>query len=130
MRTLPGALIGLHGVIHAVGFVVPWRGIADELGGYPTTVFFDSIDLGTAGMRLYGVLWLLVGAALVIAGLALARHEDWSIPALAVASAVSLVMCVVSMPSSVFGLAADLVILGWLAVHTGLRRPTTRPALR
>jgi hypothetical protein len=61
-------LIG-HGVAHIVGFVVPWKLMQMPEMPYRTTILGGMMDVGDAGIRLMGVLWLSIGLAFaVVAG--------------------------------------------------------------
>ena len=60
MRLAAAALLVLHGLVHLIGFVVPWR-LADLTSGgfaYTTTVLAGRLDLGTTGARIVGLLWV------------------------------------------------------------------------
>ncbi|HEY4753596.1 MAG TPA: hypothetical protein VIH37_09935, partial [Candidatus Limnocylindrales bacterium] len=57
---LAAAVLAVHGLIHLIGFVVPW-GLA-QVDGFTarTSVLAGAISVGDAGARLVGVAWLLV----------------------------------------------------------------------
>ena len=72
MRILLAALLIGHGIAHLVGFVVPWRLVTSAEVPYRTTMLAGSVDLGAAGVRLLGIVWLLVGVACaLVAGMLL-----------------------------------------------------------
>jgi hypothetical protein len=58
-----GVLIALHGLAHLVGFAAPLAG---------------RLDLGDAGIRVVGVLWLLLAVALWVAAALMSR--SWRVP--------------------------------------------------
>jgi hypothetical protein len=64
MRFALAALLMAHGVAHLVGFVVPWRLVASQEVAYRTTILASAIDVGDAGIRMLGIVWLLAAAAL------------------------------------------------------------------
>jgi hypothetical protein len=68
MRFALAALLMAHGVAHLVGFVVPWRLVASQEVAYRTTILASAIDVGDAGIRMLGIVWLLAAAAFVLIG--------------------------------------------------------------
>ena len=62
MRMVLGALLLGHGAAHVVGFVVPWRLITSAEGPSSHYGARGSLDLGLAGVRVLGLLWLLAGS--------------------------------------------------------------------
>jgi hypothetical protein len=54
IRTFAAVLLALHGVIHLIGFVVPWRIATLQDFAYRTTAFNGALDLGETGARVPG----------------------------------------------------------------------------
>ena len=62
MRIVLSLALVLHGLIHLVGFVIPWR-LAEIRGfAYSTSVAWGRIDVGEGGARALGLGWLLSAA--------------------------------------------------------------------
>jgi hypothetical protein len=61
MRVLLGMVLVLHGLVHLIGFVVPWRlaDLSSEGFVYKTTLLAGNLDIGAVGIQGVGVLWLL-----------------------------------------------------------------------
>jgi hypothetical protein len=55
---------------HLPGFLIPWRLAAPAEMPYTTTVLGGSADLGTVGIRIVSIMWLLTAVAFVVAGAA------------------------------------------------------------
>lgn len=110
------ALLALHGLVHLLGFVVPF-GLA-EVEGFPrsTTVLAGRVDLGEVGVRVAGVGWLLVAVAFVMAAVGLWLLQPWWWGLALGATAVSAVLCALFVPTSWAGLALDVAILAALFV--------------
>ncbi len=104
-------LLALHGLVHLLGFVVPF-GLA-EVEGFPrsTTVLAGRVDLGEVGVRVAGVGWLLVAAAFVAAAVGLWLLQPWWWGLALGATAISAVLCALFVPTSWAGLALDVAIL-------------------
>jgi predicted cation transporter len=122
IRTLAAVLLAVHGLVHLIGFVVPW-GIA-QVEGFPyrTSALDGAVALGEPGVRLVGVAWLVLAVGFVVAGLATWRRAAWAAPLTAVLAAGSIVVCVLGLPEAVFGIVVDAAILaalGWVAVARG-----------
>ncbi|HSU17978.1 hypothetical protein [Longimicrobium sp.] len=123
MRTAIALLMALHGIAHLPGFLNSWELMAMEEIPYHTTVLSGRLDLGDAGIRALGVLWLAFAAVFVAcAGGALA-HGTWWLPWAMGAALGSLVLSAAEWPEARIGvgvnagLIAALVIgakLGWL----------------
>jgi len=68
IRRLAAVGLALHGLIHVIGFVVPWRIATLEGFAYRTTAFDGGLDLGAAGVEVIGLLWLALTFAFLVAG--------------------------------------------------------------
>jgi hypothetical protein len=124
-RLLAAAVLTLHGLVHLIGFVVPWR-IA-QLEGFPyrTTAFNGSLVLGEDGVRVLGIAWLLLAVGFVVAAMGVWRGERWALPVTAVLAVVSAVVCVLGLPEAVAGVVVDVAILAVVAYVAFLRPRAT-----
>jgi hypothetical protein len=106
-------LIG-HGLVHLIGFVVPWRQVT--VGGlkYTTTVLAGRVDIGTAGIRLFGLFWLVATVGYVVAGIGVFTMQPWWQTLTLGVTLLSLVLCLLALPDTVFGALINLAILGYL----------------
>jgi hypothetical protein len=121
-RTFAAALLAAHGLIHLIGFVVPW-GIA-QVEGFPyrTSALAGAIALGEPGARLVGVAWLVLAIGFVVAGVAVWRRAAWAAPLTAALAIGSIVVCTLGLPEAAFGIVVNVAILaalGWMAVARG-----------
>jgi predicted cation transporter len=121
-RMLAAGLLAVHGLIHLIGFVVPW-GIA-QVEGFPyrTSALAGAVALGEPGARLVGVAWLVLAVGFVVAGVATWRREAWAAPLTAALAVASIVICTLGLPESVAGIVVNVAILaalGWIAVARG-----------
>lgn len=111
MRIALAALMLAHGVAHIVGFLVPWKLVpATPEVPYRTTILRGAVDLGDAGIRVYGLAW--IGLALLFAAVAVAlflRAPWWYRAALGVAG-ISAMFCLASWPEARIGLVTNVVI--------------------
>jgi hypothetical protein len=82
----------------------------------------QSLDVGDAGIRVIGSLWLVAAAGLIAAAILVWGRSPRGVAAVVVATALSLVMCLVGLPASRIGAAIDLLILGSVAVMAIRRR--------
>ncbi len=106
-------LIG-HGLVHLLGFVVPWRLASLEEMPYKTTLLAGTLDVGATGIRAVGLLWLLAAIGFVAAGVAvLTLHPWWGSITLGV-TLFSLALCVLGWPDARFGLLINVAILAYL----------------
>ncbi len=113
-RILLSLVLVAHGLIHLLGFVVNWQLATLPEMPYKTTLLGGVLQVGEAGMRMVGVLWLLAAVGFVAVGVALlARSRWWRAVALRV-TLLSLALCLLGWPDSRFGLWIDLGLLAYL----------------
>lgn len=121
-RTFCAAVLAAHGLIHLIGFVVPW-GIATIDGfAYRTTVLGGTVAIGDAGARLVGVAWLVLAAGFVVAAVATGRRTQWAAGLAGVLAVASIVVCALGLPETVAGIAVNigiLALLAWAALGRG-----------
>jgi hypothetical protein len=114
MRVLLAALLIGHGVAHVVGFAVPWRLVTSAEVPYRTTVAGGLVDVGPAGVRLIGILWLLVAVAFVSVGAGVMQRATWWFREALAILMVSFVLCLLGWPESRPGIVANVLILALL----------------
>ena len=109
-------LLGLHGVVHLAGTSDSFAKAAD---GESVDYLAGAWTLSDPTLlRAVGVVWALVGAAFVFAAAVLwMRRPEWP-RVLTVVSALSLLVVVVALWSSVVGVVIDLALLA-VAVRAG-----------
>lgn len=122
MRTLVAMALAGHGLIHLIGFVTPWRIAALEGFTYRTTALSGAVDIGDAGVRLIGLLWLGLAVGFAAAAYGVWRGERWAAGLAGVLAIVSLVVCVLGLPETFAGVAINVAILG-AVVYAGIPRP-------
>jgi hypothetical protein len=118
-RILLALLCAGHGVAHLVGFFAAWRpGLFPALP-HKTTILAGQLNIGEAGIRIVGVLWL--GMALVFAWAAVLMWLKGASAANVVmwVAAVSIVLSVLEWPDSQIGVVVNLSIV--LLILAGLR---------
>ena len=115
LRIAAAAVVAAHGLIHLIGFVVPW-GIA-TIEGFPyrTVVLGEAVELGDFGARAIGVVWLACAVGFVVAGLAIWRRAPWALALTAALASVSIGLCVLGLPETVAGIVVNAATLGAVA---------------
>jgi hypothetical protein len=127
MRFALAFLLVAHGIAHLVGFISSWRLATLAELPYKTTVFSGRLDLGDAGIRMLGVLWLLAALAFLVAAIALATGMGWAgkvIPAAVIASAL---LCLAAWPDARIGLVVNLGLAVVLAIGARLNSALLTP---
>jgi hypothetical protein len=101
------AILGLHGLVHAVGFIRSWRLGVDVRRVSPTLA---GIEPDGPLIRALGLLWLLpvAGFALAAIGLALDLPIE---PVLIASTLVSLALCITWWRDAKLGVFVDVAIL-------------------
>ena len=111
LSLVAAVVLAIHGLIHLIGFVVPWQLATVDGFPYRTTLLAGALDVGGAGARAVGGLWLVCAVGFVVAGFAIWRGEPWAIPLAVGLALASLVLCVLGLPESAVGIAVNVAIL-------------------
>jgi hypothetical protein len=111
MRFALASLLAAHGVAHVVGFVSSWKLATLTELPYRTTIFSGRVDVGDAGIRVVGALWLLVAIAFLTAGVAVAAATDWAGRFMLATVIASLLLCVKGLPDARIGVAVNVALL-------------------
>jgi hypothetical protein len=114
MRYALALLFLMHGIAHFAGFAVPWKLAETPTTHFGTKILGQRIDLGEQGIRLYGVLWLLLALAFAGVALALLMQSSLWYRAAYVVSGISTLSCALSLPHTRVGLWVNLLILAGL----------------
>lgn len=104
----------LHGLIHLIGFVVPWRIITTDEMPYKTTLLAGRVDVGDVGIKIIGIFWILGAVGFVVAGIGLWTLAPWWFGVTLGATLYSLVLCILGWPDAQFGVYINLIILAYL----------------
>jgi hypothetical protein len=118
MRFLLAFLMILHGAAHLPGFVNEWRLANLEGIHYRTTILAGRLDLGDAGIRVVGALWLAGAIAFWVAGAAALGNWSWWIPVATGVALGSLLLSLLELPEARIGAIVNLVILAGLFIAT------------
>ena len=116
MRFVLAVLMVMHGVAHLPGFVGSWQLAPLPGTPYRTTVLAGRLDVGDAGIRVIGALWLLAAVGFWIAALGAFTGRPWWMPVAMGVALVSLVLTVLGWPSSRIGVVVNLAILAVLVL--------------
>jgi hypothetical protein len=111
IRRTAAVLLALHGVIHLIGFVSPWRIATLEGFAYRTTVLGGVQEIGDVGVRVIGLVWLGLTLGFLTAGYGVWRGKPWAIGLTGILAVVSLIVCVAGLPETAAGVAIDVVVL-------------------
>jgi hypothetical protein len=129
LRIAAGAVVAAHGLIHLIGFVVPWGISSVEGFAYRTTALGGAIALGDTVARAIGVVWLACAVGFVVAGLGIWRGSSWALPLTAALAFVSIAVCVLGLPETSAGIVVNAAILGAVA-WVSIARLRVREAAR
>lgn len=105
-----------HGVAHLPGFVTAWRLRTLPDFPYHTVVMRGRFDVGDAGMRVLGVLWLVAALGFGVAAAGAVTGDPRWIPVGFVTVLLSAALCVLEWPIARVGLWTNLALLVVLAL--------------
>ena len=127
MRFVLACVLVAHGVAHLVGFVSSWKLATLAELPYKTTAFSGHVDVGDAGIRVMGVLWLLAALAFLVAAIALATEAGWAGRFTVAGVIASLTLCVVGWPDARVGVAINMGLVLLLAIGFRLNLAVLTP---
>ena len=114
MRIAVAVLMLVHAVAHLPGFLVSWQLATFAELPYTTTLLAGRLPVGDRGMQIAGLVWLALALGFATSGVAgLARLPWWTVIA-AVATTVSLVLCILAWPHTRFGVLVNVALGAWL----------------
>ena len=125
VRVLFAAFLAAHGVAHLVGFLGAWGWLASAQVPHRTTILFGRVDLGEVGIRVFGVLWLLLAVGFLMGGWGVAASQAGVARWLIAMSSVSIAACILAWPDARIGVAVNAAVLvvvayavrsGWLGL--------------
>ncbi len=109
-------IVLIHGLIHLMGFVSYWRLAVIEGVPYKTTLLNGAWEVGEAGIRLFGALWLVAAAAFILADIGLVTGQSWWPPLMVGAAVLSLVITALAWRVAYTGVVINVVILALLLI--------------
>ncbi len=120
MNILLAIFLLVHGISHLVGFVVPWKLTEIPEAPYKTTILKGTVDLGDSGIRIFGLIWLLLAFGFGTSAVLLFLESAVWLPFTALITVVSLILSVLAWPESKVGIPTNILILAvLLARHSG-----------
>ena len=114
MRVALAIFLALHGVAHLVGFVGSW-GLVSSVPSR-TGLFAGRIPVGSNGMKVIGILWLVTAVMFVAAGIGRMIDTPWAPALIVIAALVSLMLSVSALPAARIGVAINVAILTAFAI--------------
>ena len=111
LRIGAAVVLAVHGLIHLIGFVVPWQLAAIEGFPYRTALLNETLEVGDSGARFVGLIWLVLAVGFGIAASGLWRGRHWALLATVLLAAGSLVVCVLGLPEAGLGVLINVLIL-------------------
>jgi hypothetical protein len=115
LRRLFALGLGLHGVVHTIGFAVAWKLSQPKDFAYSTEVA-GGIDIGTVGTRILGVMWLAAGAAFVVAAVNVLQRRSTTLSAIVTAATLSSLVCLMQVDVAWRGVAINIALLFGITV--------------
>ncbi|MBA3869288.1 MAG: ABC transporter permease [Anaerolineae bacterium] len=115
-------ILGIHGLIHLMGFVAYWPLKEMPQLAYKTVFLDGRLELGANRTRIYSVLWLLTAIGFVAAAIALIAGWGWGQPLLLAVTLLSLVITALDWTPAFRGAVIDPVILVLLLMGPQLAR--------
>ncbi|MGD1995149.1 MAG: hypothetical protein PVH62_00095 [Anaerolineae bacterium] len=117
MHILLALILFGHGVAHLPGFLVSWELATFEEMPYSTTILAGSVDIGDAGIRLVGILWLASALAFAASSIGTGARLKWWQSVTLTTSVFSLLLSIIGWPDARFGLFINIALIVFLLVN-------------
>ncbi|MFC1654187.1 ABC transporter permease [Myxococcota bacterium] len=104
--------LALHGLVHLMGFLVYLRITEMKDLPYKTTLLGGRWEAGEAGMRVFGIIWLLPLIGFALAAYGLFADNSWWRPVLIGTTLISLALTGLDYKAAYAGAIINGVILG------------------
>jgi hypothetical protein len=114
--------LGVHGLIHFMGFANYWQLAEFAELPYKTTLFNGQWDVGSTGIRVVGSAWGLIGIAFLIVTYGFVTEQDWWQPAMIVTVLGSLLLTGLDWDVAYAGVVINLLILAAMLVVPEIER--------
>ena len=106
----------VHGLAHLPGLVTAWRLRPLPDFPYHTVLLRGRLDVGDAGMRVVGALWLIAAIGFGVAATGAVVGDPRWVPVALVTTLLSSALCLLEWPFARVGLWVNLAILSALAL--------------
>jgi hypothetical protein len=116
MRIVLALLLVAHGIAHLPGFLVDWQLRSFPELPFRTTIFGGVVDVGTTGIKVVGLSWLMVALTFVAAAVGVVMRAPWWLPVGYASVAGSLLLAAAGWPEARFGLLANALIVAVIAI--------------
>ncbi len=100
-----------HGLVHLIGPVLYLRLAGIKGFTYKTTLLGGRWELGSAGIGVFGGLWVLAAIGFVVAATAMLLNSSWWLPVLLTVTLFSLVLTGLDSSLAFAGVAVNVGIL-------------------
>lgn len=129
-RPLFSVFFALHGVVHYIGFAVPFGLLTTESNVFTTQALWGRFDLGDGGAKALGVAYLALVIPSLIVAVGLWRDARWALPAVLAVAVLSGVVCALGSPNAAIGLTIDVVVVAIVALAPQVLSAHARPFWR
>lgn len=127
MRYVLSVFALIHGICHLPGFAVYWQLMRMPELPYRTSILQGRLDLGHAGIRVWGLVWLALAVAFGVLAAGVWLHSSWWLRIVPFVVGFSMLCCVLALPEARLGLAANLMVLALACA--AIRFPGGSPAV-
>lgn len=114
MLVLLSMLLAAHAIAHLPGFLVSWHLLREPELPYKTTILGGRVDVGTVGIRVIGVLWLVAAVGIGSAAVHVFRNTGSWWPITLSAVGFSALMTILGWPDSRTGVVLNAVVIAFL----------------
>jgi hypothetical protein len=105
-----------HAIAHLPGFISAYKIAELKELPYSTKIFFKKVEIGELGVKIYGLIWLILSIIFLIAVILLLLSRPVFKDTVLVASSLSLLISVAGLPETKFGVIINILLIVYLLV--------------
>ncbi len=106
----------IHAIAHLPGFVMSFKLAEIKELPYSTKIFFKKVEIGEFGIKIYGVIWLLLSLVFLIAVFFIIFDKPVFKETVLAASILSLLISTAGLPETKFGVIINLLLIVYLTI--------------
>lgn len=104
-------IVLMHGLVHLFYLLSYWQIYNFDEFPFKTTVLFDRVDLGSVGIRIFGLFFLVATVGFVVAAIGMVFYAQWWRALMTIMALLSMVLTLLDFKMAYGGPIVNILIL-------------------
>ena len=114
INTIFTIILLIHAIAHLPGFIMAFKLAEIKELPFSTKIFFKKIEIGEIGIKIYGLVWLVLSIIFFVSVLFILFDKPVYKDTVLVASLLSLIISIGGLPETKYGVIINLLIIIYL----------------